>query len=118
VIAAHGDHTGEGLVFFRESRLVGVSGRLAHKDAVVAFFDLVDRPFRVVGSDRNIAAIDDRGPAVERVGGKRDVVASTMEDLRSAIAHTLATDSIQTYYKLRRRLPCLMPCGPKRAPGR
>ena len=87
VITAHGDHTWEGLVLLCESRLVSVSGRVAHQDAVVAFFDLVDSPFRVIGSDWNITAIDDRGPAVEWVGGKRDVVSST--SLRSAIVLTL-----------------------------
>jgi hypothetical protein len=79
VITAHGDHTREGLVFLRESRLVGVSGRVAHEDAVVAFFDLVNGPFRVVGSDRNIAAVDDCSPAVEWIGCEGYVVASTVE---------------------------------------
>lgn len=79
VITAHGDNTREGLVFLRESRLVSVSGRVAHEDAVVAFFDLVDGPLRIVGSDRDIAAVDDRGPAVEWVGGEGYVVASTVE---------------------------------------
>lgn len=116
VVTAHSDHTWEGLVFLRKPRLVGVSGRVAHEDAVVAFFDLVDGPFRIVRSDRNIAAVDDRSPAVEWVGGERNVVASTIA-LRSAIAQTLTTEEFQTYYKLRRRLPCLIPCGPKRAPG-
>ena len=45
----------------------------------MAFFDLVDGPLRIIGSDRNIAAVDDRGPAIERVGGERHVVASTIE---------------------------------------
>jgi hypothetical protein len=45
----------------------------------VALFDLVDGPFRVVGSDRNITTVDDRSPAVEWVGGERYVVASTVE---------------------------------------
>lgn len=79
VITAHGDNTREGLIFLRKSRFVGVSGRVAHEDAVVAFFDLVDSPLRIVGSDRDIAAVDDRGPAVEWVGGERYVVASTVE---------------------------------------
>lgn len=78
VVTAHGDHTREGLVFLREPRLVGVSGRVAHEDAVVAFFDLVDGPFRIVGSNWDITAVDDCGPAVEWVGGERNVVASTI----------------------------------------
>jgi hypothetical protein len=45
----------------------------------MAFFDLVDGPLRIVGSDRDIAAVDDRGPAVEWVGGEGYVVASTVE---------------------------------------
>lgn len=79
VIAAHGDHTWESLIFLRKSRLVGVSGRVAHEDAVVAFLDLVNGPFWIVRSNWDIAAIDDRSPAVERVGGERHVVASTIE---------------------------------------
>ena len=78
VVTAHSDHTRESLIFLRETRLVGVSGRVAHEDAVVAFFDLVDGPFRVIRSNRNIAAVDDRSPAVEWVGGQRDIVASTI----------------------------------------
>ena len=79
VIAAHGDHTWESLIFLRKSRLVGVSGRVAHEDAVVAFLDLVNGPFWIVRSNRDIAAIDDRSPAIEWVGGERHVVASTIE---------------------------------------
>ena len=79
VITAHGDHTREGLIFLRKSRLVGVSGRVAHEDAVVAFFDLVNSPLRIVGSNGDIAAVDDSSPAVEWVGGERHVVTSTVE---------------------------------------
>lgn len=77
VVTAHGDHAREGLIFLRESRLVSVSSRVAHEDAVVAFFDLVDGPLRIVGSNRNIAAVNDRSPAVEWVCGERHIVAST-----------------------------------------
>lgn len=117
VIAAHGDHTRESLIFLRKSRLISVSGRVAHEDAVVAFLDLVDCPLRIVGSNRNIAAVDDRSPAVEWVGGERHVVASTVERVEISYCASLAARQFQTYYKLRRRLPCLIPCGPKRAPG-
>jgi hypothetical protein len=48
VVAAHGDDTWEGLAFFRQPGFFGVGGGLAHEDAVVAFFDLVDGPVRVV----------------------------------------------------------------------
>ena len=79
VIAAHGDHAWESLIFLRKSRLVGVSGRVAHEDAVVAFLDLVDGPLRIVRSDWDIAAVDNGGPAVEWVGSERHVVASTIQ---------------------------------------
>jgi hypothetical protein len=51
VVAAHGDDTGESLALLRETGLFGVGGGLAHEDAVVAFFDLVDGPVWVVPSD-------------------------------------------------------------------
>jgi hypothetical protein len=50
VVAAHSDDTGEGLTLLRKPRLFGVGGGLAHENAVVAFFDLVDGPFWVVPS--------------------------------------------------------------------
>jgi NADH:ubiquinone oxidoreductase subunit B-like Fe-S oxidoreductase len=82
VIASHGDHTREGLALLRKSNLICVCGRLAHQNAVVTFFDLVDSPCWVVRGDRNIAAIEYGGPAVKRVGSKRYVVASTVEDIQ------------------------------------
>lgn len=48
VITAHCNNTRESLALLRESRLSGVGGGLAHEDTVVAFFDLVDCPVRVV----------------------------------------------------------------------
>lgn len=51
VVAAHGDDTWESLALCRQPRLFSVGGRLAHEDAVVAFLDLVDCPFRVIPVD-------------------------------------------------------------------
>ena len=42
VVTAEGDDTGEGLALGRRARSQGVGGWLAHEDAVVAFFDLLD----------------------------------------------------------------------------
>jgi hypothetical protein len=58
-----------------------VGGRLAHQNAVVALFDLANGPCWVVRGDGNIAAVEYGGPAVERVGSKRYVVASTVGDV-------------------------------------
>jgi hypothetical protein len=81
VIASHGDHTREGLALLRKSNLICVCGRLAHQNAVVTFFDLVDSPCWVVRGDRNITAIEYGSPAVERVGSERYVIASTVGDV-------------------------------------
>lgn len=42
----------------------------------MAFFDLVQRPVVVVGCYGDVAAVDDRGPAVEWVSLQWDIVAS------------------------------------------
>lgn len=57
VIATHGYHTREGLALLCKSRLISVGSRVTHEDAVVSFLDLMDGPLRIVGGDRNIAAI-------------------------------------------------------------
>ena len=99
VVAAHGDDTREGLALLCESGLFGVGGRLAHEDAVVAFFDLVDGPVWVVPSygqavallssgsgclrcNRHITAVNYGRPRIERVRGERHVVASTVQLIR------------------------------------
>jgi hypothetical protein len=82
MIASHGDHTREGLALLGKSNLLCVCGRLAHQNAIVAFFDLVDSPCWIVRGNGNITAIEYGGPAVERVGSKRYVVASTVGDVQ------------------------------------
>lgn len=46
---------------------VCVRSRLAHQDAVVALFNLLQGIFVVVTSDRNVTTVNDSGPSVERV---------------------------------------------------
>jgi hypothetical protein len=60
VVAAHGDDTRESLALLCKSRLFSVGGGLAHEDAVVAFFDLVDGPVWVVPSDDQAGVLGGR----------------------------------------------------------
>lgn len=48
MVTAHGDNPREGLASLRETIFIGVGEGLAHEDAVVAFFDLLDCPGVVV----------------------------------------------------------------------
>ena len=98
MIAAHGDDTRESLAMLGLAGHMRVCGRVTHKDAVVALFDLLDGPFIIVPvlavsfvlpiravsptrrrgvllrSDGNVTTVNDSGPTVKGVRGKRNVV--------------------------------------------
>lgn len=51
VVTTHGNDTGEGLASLRKTLLVCVGEGLAHEDAVVAFFNLLDSPGIVISME-------------------------------------------------------------------
>ena len=53
---------------FRWAREMGVRSRGAGQEGRMPFFYLLDGVGIVVGSHRNIPAVEDCGPAVERIG--------------------------------------------------
>jgi len=98
VVSAKGNDTGQGLALGRRSDLLRVGGRLTHENAVVALFDLLDGIGVVVPGracqlpdscfckpmlsnsrcHRDVTAVKNRSPAVERVGLERNVVAAAV----------------------------------------
>lgn len=48
VVASHGDNPRQGLAGLGEAVFISIGVRLAHEDAVVAFFDLLDGPCVIV----------------------------------------------------------------------
>lgn len=94
VVTSHGDHARKSLAVLGLALHVGIGGRIAHENAVVSLLDLLDGPLIVISmhiseqsflrllsvqhlrGDRNIATIDDLGPAVEWIGSKGNVVTS------------------------------------------
>jgi hypothetical protein len=100
VIASHSDHTRESLALLCKPCLISVGSRLAHQNAVVTFFDLVDSPCWVVRGDGNITAIEYGGPAVERVGSKRYVISSTVGDVLVSFRSQPPGEIVQNLLKI------------------
>ena len=59
---------------------VSAGGGRTGEELIVAQFDLFEGVGVVVGCDRNVAAVEYGGPAVEGVGVERDIVAATEAD--------------------------------------
>lgn len=92
VVAPHGDDPRQGLPGLGEAVLISVGERLAHEDAVMAFFDLLDGPGVIVPVGlvmdrrrwglgdirgyRNVTAVENLQVADEGVGFQRDVVSA------------------------------------------
>ena len=76
VVTPHGDHPGESLALLRQTRKTCICSGLTHENTVVSFFNLLNSPGGIVRGDWDIATVEHLGPAVERVGGERDVVTS------------------------------------------
>lgn len=76
VVTAHGDDTRQSLAVLAWAWLFRICSWLPHQDAVVAFFNLLDRPLIVERSDGHIATVDDLRPIVERICIERHVVAA------------------------------------------
>lgn len=139
VVSAKRDDSRQRLPMLGRAQLVCVGGRLAHQDAVVAFFDLLDS-IRIVIPDRELARCTYHRlgrPSPYEVTGispQSRTVAQLLNGFASSgtlyppLNRTLREPCdrthhrkryvVYTYYKLRRREPCLIPLGPKRAPGR
>lgn len=97
VVATEGDDSWERLAVLGWAFLLCVGSWRTSEDRVVAFLDLGECPgvivpilsglFRVqlkgwcLRGNRDITTIQDRCPAVERVGSQRDIIPSTETDL-------------------------------------
>ena len=77
VVSAEGDDAGQRLATLCGTLLGRGRGRGPREDAVVAVLDLLQRVGIVVRGDRNVAAVQNGRPAVERVRVERYVVAAT-----------------------------------------
>lgn len=67
VVSTEGNDARKCLAVFAGASHVCVCGGLAHEDAVVALFDLLESPLVVVTCHGDITTVDDSGPAIERV---------------------------------------------------
>jgi len=73
--------------------LVGVGGGGTGENVKVAFFNLAERKGVVVGSYGDVTAIEDGGPAVERVGLERDVVSAVKVETARTLTDTGGTEA-------------------------
>ena len=94
VVTTEGDDAREGLLLERRTNFVGVGHGGTHQEGIVTFFNLLNRVGVVVSRsfsidfveerrrrnvrcDRDITTVEDGSPAVEGIGIKSDIVATT-----------------------------------------
>lgn len=80
MIPAQRDETRQGPPLLRGPRLVGVCSRLAQKQLLVPVLDLLQRIRIVIRRHGYVAAVEHRGPGVERVRVEGHVVTATETD--------------------------------------
>lgn len=78
MVSSQSNNTRQRLASPREPSLIGVGKRFAHEDAVVSSFDLLNRPFVVIGCHGDVAAVQDSQIAGERVRLEGHIVTATV----------------------------------------
>uniref|UniRef100_A0A1Y1M106 Uncharacterized protein n=1 Tax=Photinus pyralis TaxID=7054 RepID=A0A1Y1M106_PHOPY len=76
MVSAKGDDTGQSPPLDCRASFISVCGGGSGQDLKMSFLNLLESPCVVVRCDWNITAVEDSGPAVERICFEWDVVAA------------------------------------------